>query len=57
MGHEGEMLMNVVAAVKGARVVLAIYICASSPPPGSSPASLERCCGGDVTCVDLCRPV
>merc|ERR1711872_1102805 len=61
MGEEGDMLMNVVSAVTGKRVVPAIFICGQLIPGGGSQLKhlnssgeltkiLEKCCKGDITC-------
>ena len=66
MGREGEMLMNVVSAVTGARVVPAIYICGQLVPGGGTglrqlaaagelTGILERCCDGDHTCAEYAQ--
>jgi len=64
MGREGDMLMNVVSAVTGKRLVPAIFICGQVVPGGSGGLKhlansgqltniLEQCCEGDVTCSEF----
>ena len=60
-GKEGEMMMNVVQAVTGNRMVPAIFICGQIVPGGGSGLKhlatsgqlgeiLGQCCEGDATC-------
>merc|ERR1740116_497643 len=64
MGREGDMLMNVVSAVTGKRLVPAIFICGQAVPGGSGGLKhlansgqltniLEQCCEGDATCSEF----
>lgn len=64
MGREGDMLMNVVSAVTGKRLVPAIFICGQAVPGGSGGLKhlansgqltniLESCCEGDATCSEF----
>merc|ERR1719470_386401 len=61
-GMEGEMMMNVVQAVTGNRLVPAIFICGQIVPGGGSGLKhlattgqlgeiLGQCCEGDTTCA------
>eukprot|EP00092_Neocalanus_flemingeri_P021411 GFUD01023214.1.p2 GENE.GFUD01023214.1~~GFUD01023214.1.p2 ORF type:complete len:156 (+),score=61.23 GFUD01023214.1:52-519(+) len=60
-GQEGEMMMNIVQAVTGNRMVPAIFICGQIVPGGGSGLKhlatsgqlgeiLGQCCEGDQTC-------
>jgi len=59
--EDGDMMMNVVSAVTGNRMVPAIFICGKLVPGGGSGLKhlattgqlteiLKECCDGDITC-------
>jgi len=61
-GKQGDMMMNVVQAVTGNRMVPAIFICGQIVPGGGSGLKhlattgqlaeiLGQCCEGDATCT------
>ena len=60
-GRQGEMMMDIVEAVTGGRMVPAIFICGQLVPGGGSGLKhlastgqlseiLGKCCEGDITC-------
>merc|ERR1712025_667632 len=63
-GEDGQMMMSIVAAVTGNRMVPQIFICGQLVPGGGSglkhlaetgelKSILEKCCDGDITCADF----
>ena len=60
-GKDGEMMMDIVEAVTGARMVPAIFICGQLVPGGGTGLKhlastgqlsdiLGKCCDGDISC-------